>query len=95
MGIWNLGWSPVALDAHTKIIPVIHVGRRKREDAMRFVHEIWQRLSTGMPQAFFCIGRDEWMWGKLRRWNSLESLFQCGILQMRSFTHQLRQEAGG
>jgi len=46
----------VALDAHTKIIPVIHVGRRKREDAMRFVHEIWQRLSMAMLPVFTTDG---------------------------------------
>ena len=42
----------VALEAQTKIIPVIHIGRRKREDAMRFVHEVWQRLAPGAPPIF-------------------------------------------
>jgi transposase-like protein len=39
----------VALDSQTKIIPVIHVGQRKHDDAMLFVHEVWQRLAPGAP----------------------------------------------
>lgn len=39
----------VALDAHTKIIPVIRIGTRKSADAQRFVHELWQRLAPGSP----------------------------------------------
>ncbi len=46
----------VALEAQTKIIPVIHIGRRKREDAMQFVHEVWQRLAPGAPPVFTTDG---------------------------------------
>jgi transposase-like protein len=46
----------VALDAHTKIIPVIHVGQRKHDDAMRFVHEVWQRLAPGALPVFTTDG---------------------------------------
>jgi IS1 family transposase len=46
----------VALDAHTKIIPAIRVGERKREDAMGFVHELWQRLAPGAPPVFTTDG---------------------------------------
>jgi IS1 family transposase len=45
----------VALDAQTKIIPVIHIGRRKH-DAMVFVHEVWQRLAPGAPPVFATDG---------------------------------------
>jgi transposase-like protein len=46
----------VALDAQTKLIPVIHVGQRKHDDAMVFVHEVWQRLAPGAPpMACGCI----------------------------------------
>jgi hypothetical protein len=40
----------VALDAQTKLIPVIHIGGRKREDAQCFVHELWQRLAPCAPR---------------------------------------------
>ncbi len=46
----------VALDARTKIIPVIHIGRRKHDDAMGFVHEMWQRLAPGAPPVFVTNG---------------------------------------
>ena len=46
----------VALDAPTKIMPVIHIGTRKREDAQRFVHELWQRLAPGAPPVFTTDG---------------------------------------
>jgi IS1 family transposase len=46
----------VALEAQTKIIPVIHIGQRQREDAMRFVHEVWQRLAPGAPPVFTTDG---------------------------------------
>jgi IS1 family transposase len=46
----------VALDAHTKIMPVIHIGTRKRDDAQRFVHELWQRLAPGAPPVFTTAG---------------------------------------
>ncbi len=46
----------VALDAQTKVIPVIHVGQRKHDDAMVFVHEVWQRLASGAPPIFTTDG---------------------------------------
>jgi IS1 family transposase/transposase-like protein len=46
----------VALDAHTKIIPVIRIGQRKRDDAHLFVHELWQRLAPGAPPMFTTDG---------------------------------------
>jgi hypothetical protein len=46
----------VAPDAQTKIIPVIRIGRRKHDDAMLFVHEIWQRLAPGVPPVFTTDG---------------------------------------
>ncbi len=46
----------VAVDAQTKIIPVIHIGRRKHDDAMVFVHEVWQRLAPGAPPVFTTDG---------------------------------------
>ena len=55
-GVQDRLWVWVALDAHTKIIPVIHIGQRKREDAQRFVHERWQRLAPGAPPIFTTDG---------------------------------------
>jgi len=55
-GVKERVWVWVALDAHTKIIPVIHVGSRKAEDAQRFVHEVWQRLAPGTPPVFTSDG---------------------------------------
>jgi IS1 family transposase len=46
----------VALDAQTKIIPVIHVGGRRSADAMQFVHELWQRLAPGCVPVFTTDG---------------------------------------
>lgn len=46
----------VALDAKTKIIPVIRIGQRKRDDAHLFVHEVWQRLAPGAPLVFTTDG---------------------------------------
>jgi transposase-like protein len=46
----------VALDAQTKIIPVIHIGGRRSADAMRFVHEVWQRLAPGGVPVFTTDG---------------------------------------
>jgi hypothetical protein len=46
----------VALDAQTKIMPVIHIGKRQPDDAMRFVHEVWQRLAAGAPPVFTSDG---------------------------------------
>jgi hypothetical protein len=46
----------VALDAHTKIMPVIHLGQRRHDDAMLFVHEVWQRLAPGAPPVFTTDG---------------------------------------
>jgi IS1 family transposase len=40
-------WVWVAIDARTKIVPVIHIGRRKRDDAMVFVHHLKDRLAAG------------------------------------------------
>ncbi len=41
----------VALDAQTKVIPVIRIGRRKHDDAMAFVHEVWQCLSRSPKES--------------------------------------------
>jgi hypothetical protein len=46
----------VALDAQTKLMPVIHIGRRRHDDAMLFVHEVWQRLAPGAPPVFTTDG---------------------------------------
>jgi hypothetical protein len=46
----------VALDAQTKVIPVIQIGQRRHDDAMRFVHEVWQRLAPGAPPVFTTDG---------------------------------------
>jgi len=46
----------VALDAHTKIMPVIRIGVRKSADAQLFVHELWQRLASGAPPVFTTDG---------------------------------------
>jgi len=46
----------VALDSHTKIIPVIRLGTRKSADAHLFVHEVWQRLAPGAPPVFTTDG---------------------------------------
>lgn len=46
----------VALDSHTKIIPVIRLGARKSADAHLFVHEVWQRLAPGAPPVFTTDG---------------------------------------
>ncbi len=46
----------VALDAQTKVIPVIRIGRRKHDDAMAFVHEVWQRLAPGASPVFTTDG---------------------------------------
>ncbi len=35
----------VAIEAQTKIVPVLHLGRRTNADAQRVVHELWQRLA--------------------------------------------------
>jgi transposase-like protein len=40
-------WVWVAVDAQTKLIPMVHIGRRKRDDAMRFVHGLKDRLAEG------------------------------------------------
>ena|SRR5258708_24903063 len=49
-------WVWVTLDAHTKIMPVVHIGGRKRENAQLFVHELWQRLALGAPPVFTADG---------------------------------------
>ena len=54
-GVKERVWVWVALDAHTKIIPVIHLGSRTAEDAQRFVHEVWQRREC----QGFCGNRSE------------------------------------
>jgi len=41
------GWVWVVLDARTKIVPVVHIGRRKRDDAMVVVHQLKGRLAAG------------------------------------------------
>ncbi|MEP7288081.1 MAG: IS1 family transposase [Chloroflexota bacterium] len=46
----------VALDAQTKLIPVIHIGQRRHDDAMLFVHEVWLRLAPGAPPVFTTDG---------------------------------------
>ncbi len=40
-------WVWVAVDASTKLIAIVRIGRRKREDAMRFVHGLKGRLAPG------------------------------------------------
>jgi len=55
-GVPERVWVWVALDAHTKIMPVINLGGRKREDAQLFVHELWQRLAGGAPPVFTTDG---------------------------------------
>ena len=50
----------VALDAQTKIMPVIHIGGRRHDDAMGFVHEVWQRLAPGASPVFTTDGL--WLW---------------------------------
>lgn len=51
---WVFVW--VALDAHTKIMPVIRIGARKSADAQLFVHEVWRRLAPGAPPVFTTDG---------------------------------------
>jgi IS1 family transposase len=38
-------WVWVSVDSRTKLIPAMHIGRRKRDDAMRFVHRLKGRLA--------------------------------------------------
>jgi IS1 family transposase len=40
-------WVWVAVDASTKLIVMVHLGRRKKDDAMRFLHELKGRLAAG------------------------------------------------
>jgi hypothetical protein len=40
-------WVWVALDASTKLIAMVHIGQRKRDDAMTFVHRLKGRLALG------------------------------------------------
>jgi IS1 family transposase len=43
-------WVWVAVDASTKLITMVHLGRRKCDDAMLFVHGLMARLAAGcMP----------------------------------------------
>src|SRR5262249_27989632 len=36
--------------------PIIHIGKRTHDDAMAFVHEVWQRLASGAPPVFTSDG---------------------------------------
>ena len=49
-------WVWVALDARTKVVPVIHIGRRKRDDAMVFVHQLKDRLAEECVPIFTTDG---------------------------------------
>jgi IS1 family transposase/transposase-like protein len=40
-------WVWVAIDAQTKIVPAVHIGRRKKDDAMAVVHQLKDRLAAG------------------------------------------------
>jgi len=46
----------VAIEAQTKIVPVIHLGRRTNADAQRVVHELWQRLAEKCLPVFTTDG---------------------------------------
>ena len=49
-------WLWLALDPLTKIIPALHLGRRKNDDAMVFVHELGLRLTSECVPAFTTDG---------------------------------------
>jgi len=70
----------VAIEAQTKIVPVIHLGRRTNDDAQRFVHEVWQRLAKTCIPVFTTDGLrayynaltahfGEWVWSAGKRWS--------------------------
>lgn len=88
----------VALEAQTKIIPVIHVGRRTNADAQRFVHELWQRLSkihiplftTDGLRAYFnalTAHFGEWVWPedkRLPQWQVSPQLLYAQLRKVKS-----------
>jgi IS1 family transposase len=49
-------WVWVAIDARTKVVPVAHIGRRKRDDAMVVVHQLKGRLAAGCVPIFTTDG---------------------------------------
>jgi transposase-like protein/IS1 family transposase len=55
-------WVWVAIEAQTKMVPVIHIGRRKHDDAQRFVHEIWQRLADSCLPVFTSDGLNHYFY---------------------------------
>jgi transposase-like protein len=61
-GLSERVWIWVAIEARTKIVPVIHVGRRKHDDAQRFVHQIWQRLANGCLPVFTSDGLNHYFY---------------------------------
>lgn len=61
-GVSERVWIWVALEAQTKIVPVIHVGQRKHEDAQQFVHEISQRLAAGCLPVFTSDGLNHYFY---------------------------------
>ena len=61
-GVSERVWVWVAIEAQTKIVPVIHIGRRKHDDAQRFVHEIWQRLAEGCLPVFTSDGLNHYFY---------------------------------
>jgi hypothetical protein len=40
-------WVGVSVDAQTRCIPMVHIGRRKRDDDMRCAHRLKGRLAEG------------------------------------------------
>ena len=61
-GLSERVWIWVAIDARTKMVPVIHIGRRKHDDAQRFVHQIWQRLANGCLPVFTSDGLNHYFY---------------------------------
>jgi len=49
-------WLWVAIEPVSKIIPAIHLGTRKTEDAYRFIHNLSLRLAPGWVPAFTSDG---------------------------------------
>jgi hypothetical protein len=48
--------APVAIEPVSKIIPAIHLGTRRTEDAYRFIHDLSLRLAPGWVPAFTSDG---------------------------------------
>jgi IS1 family transposase/transposase-like protein len=49
-------WLWLGIDPLTKIIPALHIGSRKTEDAMQFVHQLVCHLAQGCVPAFTSDG---------------------------------------